>query len=148
MSIEKEIKSKKFRSQKMKAMLNVIFTANWWNAHTAEELKPFDLTISQFNVLRILRGSMPDSLPVQEIKARMLDKTPNMTRLLGTLEKKEMIERLQCADDRRIFHINISEKGLKTLGKIDVKMKRSDQRINITEEEAILLSDLLDKVRS
>ncbi|GJM62821.1 MarR family transcriptional regulator [Persicobacter diffluens] len=147
MRIEEEIKTTKFKNLKMKAILNTVFTANWFNAQSAEQLRAFDLSLSQYNILRILRGSYPKRLPILEIKARMLDKTPNTTRLVTKLLEKRLVEREQCESDRRVFYISISKEGLAFLEDVDQQLEPVEAQLNLTEEEAKTLSDLLDKVR-
>jgi len=142
--ISKDIKSK-FANNKVKAMLNIIYTANWINSVHNEFFKPFGVSPQQFNILRILRGAGAP-LKVQEIKARMLERAPNATRLMDKLCDKQLIQRLPCPGDRRVVHIEITESGLILLKAIEADLK-DDILDNLTEEEAATLSHLLDKIR-
>ncbi len=142
--ISKDINSK-FPNNKVKALLNIIYTANWISSKQNSFFKPYGISPQQFNILRILRGA-GEAIKVQTIKERMLERAPNATRLMDKLCDKQLIERLQCPNDRRVVHINITKKGLKLLDEISKNMK-SDYIDNLTEEEAGLLSDLLDKIR-
>ena len=76
----------------------------------------------------------------------MIERAPNATRLMDKLCDKLLIERLPCPEDRRVVHINITKKGLELLDEISKDMK-SDYIENLTEDEAGVLSDLLDKIR-
>lgn len=142
--IEKDINTS-FKSEKVKALLNLIYTANWINNKQNLFFKPFDLSPQQYNILRILRGSKK-AIPVQTIKDRMLERAPNATRLMDKLCAKQLIDRIPCATDRRIVHIEITPQGLDLLKKIDKEFKE-DMLENLTVAEAALLSDLLDKIR-
>lgn len=76
----------------------------------------------------------------------MIERAPNATRLMDKLCDKDLIERIACPSDRRVVHINITKQGLQLLDDISKEMK-DDYINNLTEEEAGLLSDLLDKIR-
>ncbi|NOY48428.1 MAG: MarR family transcriptional regulator [Chlorobi bacterium] len=142
--ISKDINSK-FPNVKVKALLNLIYSANWISSQQNTFFKPFGISPQQFNILRILRGA-GKPLKVQTIKERMLERAPNATRLMDKLCDKDLIERIACPDDRRVVHIQITNKGLSLLKKIDKDMKE-DYLENLTEKEANQLSDLLDKIR-
>ena len=140
----KEINSK-FESEQQKAMLNLMFTANWMSGIQNDFFKTFDLSPQQYNILRILRGAK-EPLKVQTIKSRMIDRSPNVTRLTDKLIDKALIERLNCETDRRVVHIQITKKGLELLKEIPSGRHRffTDQ---LTDNEAEYLNTLLDKIR-
>ena len=149
MKIEDEIKQSKFRDSYQKAAINVFFTASWMNSLNAEALKPYNISIQQFNILRILKGMHPEPVTVKLLTERMIDKMSNASRLVDKLNNKQLVERKACPKDRRRVDIKITDLGLKTVEEaslalesgIDLKMK------NITEEEANQLSNLLDRLR-
>ena len=143
--IAKDIRSK-FPNNKVKALLNIIYTANWINSHQNAFFKPYGISPQQFNILRILRGAK-EPLKVQTIKERMVERAPNATRLMDKLCAKGLIERVPCPEDRRVVHINITKKGLELLDDISVEMNDVDIVKNLSEKEAGILSDLLDKIR-
>ncbi|MBU2938745.1 MarR family transcriptional regulator [Lacinutrix sp. C3R15] len=134
-----------FPNYKVKAMLNIIYTANWINSYQNAFFKPFKISSQQYNILRILKGA-GQALKVQTIKERMVERSPNATRLMDKLCAKELIERIPCPSDRRVVHIKITTKGLHLLEDI-AKAERKDLLKNLTEAEASQLSDLLDKMR-
>lgn len=142
--ISKDINST-FVNSKVKALLNIIYTANWINSKQNTFFKPFGISPQQFNILRILRGA-GEAIKVQTIKERMLERAPNATRLMDKLYDKSFINRLPCPGDRRVVHIEITTKGLELLTEIDKSFKE-DLLENLTKEEAVQLSDLLDKIR-
>jgi DNA-binding MarR family transcriptional regulator len=142
--IAKDINSK-FPNQKVKAMLNIIYTANWINSKQNAFFKPFGISPQQFNILRILRGAgVP--IKVQTIKERMLERAPNATRLMDKLYDKKLINRLPCPEDRRVVHIEITTIGQDLLEEISMK-HNEDILVNLSDKEAKQLSDLLDKIR-
>ncbi|MCT4629629.1 MarR family winged helix-turn-helix transcriptional regulator [Winogradskyella sp.] len=145
-NFSEEINSK-FPNDKVKAFLNIIYTANWINSKQNAFFKPFGLSPQQYNILRILRGAkLP--LKVQTIKERMIERSPNVTRLMDKLIDKQLIERIACPNDRRVVHISITDQGLELLKTIDTHDDQHDFLNNLTETEGTQLSNLLDKIRS
>jgi len=142
--ISKDINSR-FPSKKVKALINIKYTANWLNSHQNEFFKPFGISPQQFNILRILKGAK-EPLKVQTIKDRMIERAPNATRLMDKLCAKKLINRIPCPEDRRVVHIEITESGLKLL-KVISKNFKEDLLENLSEKEAVQLSNLLDKIR-
>ena len=134
-----------FKNNKVKALLNLIYTANWINSKQNAFFKDFGISPQQYNILRILRGAS-EAISVQTIKDRMLERAPNATRLMDKMCSKKLINRVPCPGDRRVVHIEITEDGLQLLKKIDKDFKE-DILENLTDNEAIILSDLLDKIR-
>lgn len=142
--ISKDINSK-FKNDKVKALLNIIYTANWIKSQQSSFFKPFNISSQQYNILRILRGAK-EPLMVQTIKERMVERAPNATRLMDKLIDKNLIKRVRCDHDRRVVYINIADKGIDLLSKIDISFNE-DLLENLTLKEALSLSDLLDKIR-
>ncbi len=142
--IAKDINSK-FANIKDKALINILYTASWISSFQNEFFKPFGISRQQYNILRILKGSQ-SPLKVQTIKKRMIERSPNATRLMDKLYAKALIERFPCEDDRRVVYIKITKKGMELLDAIS-KDFHQDLLKNITAEEALQLSGLLDKIR-
>lgn len=147
MKIEEEIKQHNFISVHQKAVINLIFTANWLVNQQQAYFKPYGITGQQFNVLRILKGQHPKSISAKEIKSRMLDKHSDISRLLDRLLAKKLIEKKLCPIDKRASDVFITEKGLSLLHEIDPKQNDIDLVLRLTKEEARQLSELLDKAR-
>lgn len=140
----KEINSK-FPNERVKAMLNIKYTANYFDQIGNAFLKPFNISEQQYNVLRILRGA-GEKLKVNVVKERMVQKSPNSTRLMDKLCDKKLIERTRCEEDRRVVYVKITKKGLDLLSEINIE--EFDTQMNkISEEEAKTLNELLDKLR-
>jgi DNA-binding MarR family transcriptional regulator len=146
--IEDEIQQKKFQNAHQKALINLIYTSNWLQNKQQELFKSFGITGQQFNILRILKGQHPKSISATEIKSRMLDRNSDVSRLLDRLELKKLISKKTCPSDKRASDILITEEGLELLKLIDKKEKSINQILSLTDEEALTLSDLLDKSRS
>ena len=142
--ISKDISSK-FKNNKIKALINIKYTANWINSHENEFFRPYGISPQQYNILRILRGA-EKPIKVQVIKEGMIDRAPNATRLMDKLCEKKLIERIRCFDDRRVVFISINKEGLNLLDTIDVNSYLEFLN-NLTEKEATTLSKLLDKLR-
>lgn len=142
--LSRDINSKS-QSPKQKAVINILYTANWVHSKQIMFFKQFGISPQQFNVLRILRGAKAP-LKVQTIKKRMIERAPNVTRLMDKLFSKGLIDRISCKHDRRVVHIVITTKGLHLLKVISRNMKE-DTLENLDDEEALILSDLLDKIR-
>ena len=148
MSIETDIKQKKFKSPYQRLAVNLIYTTNWMLYQQLEFLREFDLTPQQFNVLRILRGQGSTPMKVNEITERMLDKTSNTSRLVDKLLSKELLIRKVCPSDRRAVDVVITQKGLELLKNMDPIMDKWEENMHsLSPEEAELLSKLLDKLR-
>ena len=142
--ISKDIKSN-FKSNKVKALINIKYTANWLNSKENEFFKPYGISPQQYNILRILRGAKTRE-KVQVVKERMIERAPNATRLMDKLCDKNLIERERCEEDRRVVYVKITNQGLELLSTIDDNKNLSFLE-NLTNEEALQLSNLLDKIR-
>ena len=142
--ISKDIQSR-FENQKVKALINILYTANWITAHQNEYFKSFGVSPQQYNILRILRGA-GTSLKVQTIKERMIDRSPNATRLMDKLCAKNLSQRIPCPDDRRVVKVEITAQGLDLINAIPNDINKTVLK-HISEEEAEQLSNLLDKMR-
>jgi DNA-binding MarR family transcriptional regulator len=148
MRIEDEIQQTSFRDAYQRAHVNVVFTAGWLQSGVHQRFKEFDLTLPQFNILRILRGQYPKPASVQLLMQRMLDKTSNASRIVDKLETKALVTRTTCPHDRRAVDVLITEKGLLLLARIDACGALDNLGLHhLSEEEANLLSSLLDRIR-
>lgn len=148
MKLEEEIKQTKFRNQYHKLAVNIIYTHSWLMSFHTEFFEKHNLTPSQFNVLRILRGQHPKPASVNLLKERMLDKMSDASRLIERLRLKGFVDREISKDDRRKADVVITDKGLKVLEEIDKSNGLIDTKLkNLNEKETELLNNLLDKLR-
>lgn len=148
MGLEKDISQKKFRNETHKLAVNIIYTFNWLNTFNTALLKPYKITMQQFNVLRILRGQLPNPASVKLIRERMLDKMSDASRIVEKLRIKGFIERKISTDDRRACEVVITENGMKLLSNIDKAYVSFDNIFSTLKESEIKqLNTLLDKMR-
>jgi len=148
MQIEKEIQSTKFEDNYHKLLINISYTYGWISNITRQQFEKYNLTSQQFNILRILRGQYPNPATINLLKERMIDKMSDASRIVDRLVQKGMVSRCTNNNDRRAVDIRISDKGLDILAKMDLEFKAKDiLKDNITETEASIISDMLDKLR-
>jgi MarR family 2-MHQ and catechol resistance regulon transcriptional repressor len=149
MGIEKDIQQAKFRNVYQKLTINLLFTVGWLRDKTKYLLDAEDITAQQFNILRILRGSDPKPLSTLQIRERMLDKMSDTSRIVDRLITKGLVKKVICKKDRRLVDVIITDKGKKTLEKLDAHQDEMDAVTGkLSEKEANTLSDLLDKIRN
>lgn len=148
MTLEKEIKQNKpFTSIQEKTMVNLMYTHGWLIEQMRKYFDPFDITLKQYNILRILRGAN-EPLTTSVIRDRMIDKMSDTTRLIDRMIKKGWVLKRTCADDRRLVDIEITEEGLNKLMEIDQHDTKVTEILQwLTGEEAEQLTYLLDKMR-
>jgi DNA-binding MarR family transcriptional regulator len=148
MQIEEAIKQKKpFKNELHRALINMLYTTNVVRDRNKAILKEFDLTIQQYNVLRILRGARKP-ISTRIIRQRLLDKMADASRLVDRVAQKKLVKRVPCANDKRLVDVSISQVGIDLLAQIDEKHPEIyDLLGQLTEEEAEVLNTLLDKIR-
>jgi DNA-binding MarR family transcriptional regulator len=148
--LKDEIKqTKPFSSLQEEALLNIRRTSGFLEHSTHQMFKGHDLTESQYNVLRILRGAGAGGLRCSEIGERMISRDPDITRLLKRLELRGLVERRPDTCDRRVIHIRISEAGSRVLKQLDpvVETATSELVAHMNKERLGLLIDLMEEVR-
>ncbi len=112
-------------------------------------LKPYGISLQQFNILRILRGMHPEPASIKLLTERMIDKMSNASRLVDKLAVKGLVVRTGCDSDRRRVDVQITDKGLDLLeeasGIVQTTMHEAFNKLSV--EETVLLNDLLDRMR-
>ncbi len=131
-------------------VVNIFQTTSWMKDDLLIELKPFDLSLEQFNVLRILRGQNGNAINLQDIQERMVSKMSNTTRLVDKLIKKKFVKRSICKINRRKVEIIITDLGLETLKMVDPIIDTKEKKITkkLTQEELTQLNTLLIKLKN
>lgn len=149
MRIEEEIKQREFSSERLKALVNILFTASWFYSQQNQIFKDFDISWQQFNILRILRGRKGKPASLKMLSQRMIDRNSNTSRLVDKLEKKGYVSRLSNDIDRRKVDIFITEDGLEiaNLASLETEALIQKKINNLTEQEECQLNHLLDKLR-
>ncbi len=119
-ALRRRIKQRRFESPLQEALLNVLVAGSHIREHLDRLCAPYGITHSQYNVLRILRGAHPDGHPRCEIANRMVERAPDVTRLIDRLEKQGLVVRDRTAKDRRLSIARITKKGLDLLEQMNV----------------------------
>jgi DNA-binding MarR family transcriptional regulator len=131
-------------------ILETFFTSSHFREQINLELKTFDLSIEQFNVLRILRGQNGKPLNLQDIQERMVTKMSNTSRLIDKLILKGLVVRSQCKNNRRKIDIAITPKGIDLTAKVSKVVSETEHSITkgLNNKELETLALLLNKVRN
>lgn len=148
MSIENDIHQIKFNNEYHKLSVNLIYTYNWSMERAKKFFEKADLTMQQYNILRILRGA-GKPLSTLQIRQRMLDKMSDTSRIVDRLLKKELVEKVICKNDRRLVDVTISAKGTTLLNELDGHTPELISHLtSLSVEEAETVNHLLDKLRN
>ena len=149
MNIEDQIKTSGQLPNPRRLLISLLYTANQVNEQIGEALKPFDISIPQFNVLRILRGQKGKPANLGTIQERMVSKMSNTTRLVDKLILKELVERVVCEENRRKVEISITQKGMNLLTRIDPVVDNTEKTItkNLQPDEMEKMTELLQQLR-
>ena len=148
--LKTEIKqSKPFASLELEALLNLERTADLVMRKTAGALKSAELSPTQYNVLRILKGAGPDGLACREIGERMITKDPDITRLLDRMEDRGLVVRARDEKDRRVVTSRITAKGAKLAEEMEQPLLKMHKQVigHLGEKNLQALVDLLEMVR-
>ena len=150
LNIEKIIKTEVELPLSKKVIVNLLYTENWVMDKINIKLKPYDVSLQQFNVLRILKGQKGNPANLSTIQERMVTKMSNTTRLVDKLINKGYVKRVICKSNRRKVEITITQRGILFLEEINPIMEDFENKVtsNLTEEDLILLNELLNKLRS
>lgn len=145
MKIEDAIRQPQFNNTQQRAGMNVIFTANWLSNLYATALKPLGLSLQQLNVLTILKGQPDYTAPVNLIKDRLIDRMPNVSRLLNKLMEKGLVQKDRTLSDQRVVHIKLTSQG----EQVTEQGRALFQSVAypLADAQAQLLNDLLNQLR-
>jgi DNA-binding MarR family transcriptional regulator len=149
--LQAEIKqTKPFAHAETEAMLALQVTADRLASEGARLLKPWDVSPTQYNVLRILRGAGPDGLACGGIGERMIQHDPDITRLIDRMEKRGLVSRQRDGKDRRVVITRITQKGKDLLAELDAPIEEFNKRrlSHLGRERVQTLIELLDLVRA
>lgn len=144
MKLEEELKHE-FVTSQQRVATNIIFTSNWLLSKIANALKPTGLSLQQLNVLSILNGQPGKTATVNLIKDRLIDRMPNVSRLVNKLMEKGFIEKERNSADQRVVYIKLTVKGEKGRGEGREIINKGI--INFTNEQADSLNTLLEQLR-
>ena len=146
--LKKRIKQLKFKSREQETILNLFLASNYLHSKIDEICSQFKITHSQFNVLRILNGVFPNGHSRGAIKSRMIEPSPDVTRLIDKLVKVGLVERYGSVNDRRLSMSRITKKGIDLLELINPEVDKFliNYTSTLTENEKATLSDLCEKM--
>jgi DNA-binding MarR family transcriptional regulator len=135
-------KQEKNKDLNRAAAIELILTGNWVQDKLAEALKPYNLSIAQFNVLRILRGQKGKPASLSCVNEKMIHKMSNTTRLIDKLLEKELVERITCPENRRKIELTITASGLELLRELDTVIEDAEalalESLDIQEAEQLI----------
>ncbi len=146
--LQKRLKMSKFESPVQEATLALLAAASELRSNFDRVLAKANMTGEQFNILRILRGAGAEGHPSGEIGCRMVDRSPDITRRIDTLEKQGFVKRKRSVGDRRVVRVFITNQGIEALDEITPKLVEFDQKISkdLSEDELHLLATLCEKL--
>jgi DNA-binding MarR family transcriptional regulator len=149
-SIGEEIQQAEFSDVYQKLGINILFTAAWFGDRNRLALKDFDISLPQYNVLRILRGQKGQAISVAGLCERMIDKSSNASRIVDKLEARKLVLREVCDKDRRQVDVVITEKGTALLDDLDKKVPtfRTIMSKQLSSKDAEALNFALDQIRN
>ncbi len=147
MNVEQIIKTEKIIPLERRTIIHFMLVNNKINESISNALRPYDVSLQQFNVLRILRGQNGKPANLSTLNERMVTKMSNTTRLVDKLILKGFVNRITCPSNRRKVEINITSEGNKVLNKMDVAMNKAEKSVlkNISEKELEQLNILFNK---
>lgn len=150
-TIRDEIRqTKPFESPADEAVVTLLATADRVRTTLSAVTRAHDVTLQQYNVLRILRGAGPAGLPTLDIAARMIEHSPGITRLLGRLEARGLVRRVRCPQDRRQVLCHPTEKARRLLAAVDGPVAEAGRQLlaSLDTARTAVLTGLLDAVRA
>ena len=147
MNVEEIIKTTKTIPIESRTLIHMTLVHNKVNELIGSALKPFEVSLQQFNVLRILRGQKGNPANLSTLNERMVTKMSNTTRLVDKLLIKGYVERMVCESNRRKVEIFITDEGLEILKKMDKAVRNAENEAvsNLSKQELEQLNTLLDK---
>ena len=138
-----------FNSLEQEAQLNIERTAAILTHAFADAIKPYGITPTQYNVLRILRGAGEDGLCRNDVRDRLIAQVPDVTRLLDRLEETGLVMRARDTTDRRLVTTRITTAGLRLLEQLDLPTVETHRKFlgHMTRAQLRMLIELLSLAR-
>ena len=146
--LKKRLKQERFSGVEQEVVLNLLVAANYLHSKLDTICGSFRITLAQFNVLRILKGAHPNGYPRHEIIRRMVEPSPDVTRLIDRLIKEGFVERFYSDKDRRLSLARITKKGINLLTKINPEVNKfiSEYSSSLSKTEKEILSNICEKL--
>ena len=148
MDVEKRIKTDQPLPLQRRSIIHLMLVNHQIGEQMSHALKPFEVSLQQFNVLRILRGQKGKPANLSTLNDRMVSRMSNTTRLVDKLIAKGLVHRNTCPENRRKVEIRLTEKGMESLSAMDQAVDAAENKLmgSFTEEQLRQLNDLLDQV--
>jgi DNA-binding MarR family transcriptional regulator len=146
--LKKRLMQSRFESPYQEAFLNLLIAAAHLREHAQGAFQPLDITNAQYNVLRILKGAHPEGYPRCEIQRRLIERAPDLTRMIDRLVRAGLVERGQSENDRRQSITSITRKGLDLLERTKPALGQVHRTLSdrLTRAEAEELSRLCERL--
>lgn len=146
--LKRRLKQQKFSNIEHEGLLNLFIASNYLHSKLDTICNRYQITIAQFNVLRILKGAHPEGYPRGEIMRRMVEPAPDVTRLIDRLIQEDFVERYNSKDDRRLSLARITKKGINHLSKINPEVDKFilEYSSTLSKTEKEMLSSICEKL--
>ncbi len=150
MSESNNLELREFKNDYINACVNILYTSSFMLKMKTKTLRPFNISLQQFNILNILNNEFPEPSTVKPLAEQMLDETSNVSRLIDKLSAKGFVQRTNGLKDRRKVEISITKKGLEVFKAAALALENITefQLGNLSQTEVVLLNQLLIKTRS
>ena len=149
--LKRELKQNRpFSSVQEEVVLSLVRTADQLLVPLSDVLREEGLSLSQYNILRILRGAGEEGLPCGEITGRMVRRDPDLTRLLDRLEARGVVSRERGTTDRRVVRAKVTREGLHLLDDLEAAVNKATKAAlsHMPAAKLTALCELLDEARS
>ena len=147
-TLEAEIKQRAFKNEVRKALINIMYTANWIRDNHAPIIKEYGILQQHYNIMRIVKGKKGEAVSPGQIIKVMIDKGRDLTRLVDKLVKLGYLERNPSSVNRRKVDIHITEEGIRITDEIEKRLdKWIEDNLTLTEGDAASLNIYLDGMR-
>ena len=148
MNVEERIKTDQPLPLPRRTIIHLMLINNLIGEQMSQALKPFEVSLQQFNVLRILRGQKGKPANLSTLNDRMVSRMSNTTRLVDKLIAKGLADRNTCPENRRKVEIRLTDKGRESLEAMDQAVDEAEKNLmgSFSKDELRRLNDLLDKV--
>lgn len=148
MNVEDRIKTDQPLPLQRRTIIHLMLVTNEISDQMAQALKPFEVSLQQFNVLRILRGQKGQPANLSTLNERMVSRMSNTTRLVDKLIAKGLVQRNTCPENRRKVEIRLTDRGMESLKAMDQAVDAAEKKLmgSFTEDQLRQLNDLLNRV--
>lgn len=148
MNVEERIKTSVTLPPGRRTIIHIMLVNNHIQDVLHRALKPFEVSIQQFNVLRILRGQKGEPANLSTLNERMVSRMSNTTRLVDKLISKGFTARNTCPENRRKVEIRLTDEGLSALAEMDQAVEQAEKELvsDLSPDELSTINKLLDKI--